>query len=373
MKKPTILVTNDDGITAPGIRVLIKVMRQLGEVVVVAPDSPRSGQGHAITVAEPLRVKLIAEEDDYREYSCNGTPVDCVKLGTQIVLRRKPDLLVSGINHGSNASINVVYSGTMAAVLEAAIDKIPAIGYSLNDYSAKAVFSHTEEYVKQIAADVLENGLPDGVCLNVNFPKIREEEKMQGIKVCRQAMGSWVEEFDERTDPRGRNYYWITGVFSNPDHKEGTDTWALEHNYAAVVPMKFDFTHHEAIEKVRSMSFADKSKADPVPGNNQPEHSIVFNSMIFLQKALKKNSYAFGAFLAVIAPVVFLFLIHFLFGFFSGLANVRPYGIDKFYLLSISINLLLMRYYLVNAKFVKTGKSILAVTFILMILFFVFE
>ena len=268
MKKPTILVTNDDGITAPGIRALIKVMRELGEVVVVAPDRPRSGQGHAITVSEPLRVKLIAEEENYREYSCNGTPVDCVKLGAQIVLKRKPDLLVSGINHGSNASINVVYSGTMAAVLEAAIDKIPAIGYSLNDYSAKAIFSHTEEYVRQIAADVLENGLPDGVCLNVNFPKFREEEEMQGIKVCRQAMGSWVEEFDERQDPHGRNYYWITGVFSNPDHKDGTDTWAIEHNYAAVVPMKFDFTHYEAIDKISKMPFASEVKTDAVSRSN---------------------------------------------------------------------------------------------------------
>ncbi len=260
MKKPTILVTNDDGITAPGIRVLIDVMRTLGDVVVVAPDSPRSGQGHAITVSEPLRLKMLNQEDGYSEYSCNGTPVDCVKLGTQIVLKRKPDLLVSGINHGSNASINVVYSGTMAAVLEAAIDGIPAIGYSLNDYSGKADFSHSVEYVRQIAQGALTEGLPKGVCLNVNFPKIRQEEEIKGVKICRQAMGSWVEEFDERTDPRGRKYYWITGVFSNPDHTDGTDTWALEHNYAAVVPMKFDFTDYEAIKSIGEMSFASWAK-----------------------------------------------------------------------------------------------------------------
>ncbi len=250
MKKPVILVTNDDGIHAPGIRNLIDVMRKIGDVVVVAPDSPRSGQGHAITVSNPLRLKKITEEDGYREYSCNGTPVDCVKLGTQIVLRHKPDLLVSGINHGSNASINVIYSGTMAAALEAAIDQIPAIGFSLDDYSAKADFSHTLQWIELITRKVLDDGIPKGVCINVNFPKIRQEP-IRGIKVCRQAMGSWVEEFDERKDPHGRDYYWITGLFSNPDHVEGTDTWAMENNFAALVPMKFDFTSHETIHGLK--------------------------------------------------------------------------------------------------------------------------
>jgi 5'-nucleotidase len=254
MKEPIILVTNDDGIHAPGIRHLIGVMRKIGEVVVVAPDSPRSGQGHAITVSSPLRLRLITEEDGYREYSCNGTPVDCVKLGTQIVLRRKPDILVSGINHGSNASINVIYSGTMAAALEAAIDQIPAIGFSLDDYSAKADFSHTHHWIEVITRQVIEKGLPRGVCVNVNFPVINPEP-IKGVKVCRQAMGSWVEEFDERKDPHGRDYYWITGLFSNPDHVEGTDTWAMENNFVALVPMKFDFTSHETIEKLKTYNF----------------------------------------------------------------------------------------------------------------------
>ena len=260
MKRPLILVTNDDGINAPGIRSLIRIMRKLGDVVVVAPDSPRSAQSHAITVSEPLRLRPIEETDGYREYSCNGTPVDCVKLGTKIVLRGNPDLLVSGINHGSNASINVVYSGTMAAVIEAAIDRIPAIGFSLNDYSSHAEFQHSEKYVEEISKGVLERGLPDGVCLNVNIPKISDEE-IKGIKICRQAMGSWVEEFDERKDPRGRDYYWITGVFSNPDHREGTDTWAMDKNYIAVVPMMFDLTAHEAISVINDYSFIDKEKS----------------------------------------------------------------------------------------------------------------
>lgn len=259
MKKPLILVTNDDGVNAPGIRTLIRIMRNLGEVVVVAPASQRSAQSHAITVSEPLRLKLIEEADGYREFSCNGTPVDCVKLGTKIVLRDKPDLLVSGINHGSNASINVVYSGTMAAVIEGAIDEIPAIGFSLNDYSPHAIFRHSEKFIEKIAADVLKRGLPKGVCLNVNIPKI-QDEPIKGISVCRQAMGSWVEEFDERKDPRGRDYYWITGVFSNPDHKKGTDTWSMDQNYISVVPMKFDLTAHNAIAEIKGYDFVGDAK-----------------------------------------------------------------------------------------------------------------
>lgn len=266
MKKPVILVTNDDGIHAPGIRHLIEVMRKIGDVVVVSPDSPRSGQGHAITVSSPLRLKKIIEEDGYREYSCNGTPVDCVKLGTQIVLRQKPDILVSGINHGSNASINVIYSGTMAAVLEAAIDQIPAIGFSLDDYSAKADFNHTPPWIEMITRKVLDEGIPKGVCINVNFPKI-SQEPIKGVKVCRQAMGSWVEEFDERKDPHGRDYYWITGLFSNPDHVEGTDTWAMENNFVALVPMKFDFTSHETIQELRTYNF-DNIFAPSAVANN---------------------------------------------------------------------------------------------------------
>lgn len=262
-KRPTILVTNDDGINAPGLRTLVKVMRKLGDVVVVAPDRPRSGQGHAITVSMPLRVSSVHKDEGYQEYRCNGTPVDCVKLGVQIVLRRQPDLLVSGINHGSNASINVVYSGTMAAVIEAAIDKIPAIGFSLDDYEVSANFSHSEEYVEMITREVLEKGMPEGTCLNVNIPAINDEP-IKGVKVCRQSLGSWKERFDERVDPRGRDYFWITGVFSNPDHKEGTDTWAMEQNYVSVVPMKFDLTSYEAIPAIENFDFETKPNSKPV-------------------------------------------------------------------------------------------------------------
>jgi 5'-nucleotidase len=254
--RPTILVTNDDGINAPGIRTLIKVMRRIEgvDIVVVAPDRPRSGQGHAITVSSPLRVRKLKQEDHYVEYGCNGTPVDCVKLGRQVIMRREPDLVVSGINHGSNASINVLYSGTMAAVFEAAVDGIPAVGFSVDDFSHAATLSHTEKFVERITQSVLTNGLPKSICLNVNIPS-KNSKRIKGVKICRQSMGSWVEEFDERVDPRGRDYYWITGVFSNPDNKEDTDTWALEQNYVAVVPMKVDFTAYEVMQHMEAYDF----------------------------------------------------------------------------------------------------------------------
>lgn len=173
-RKPTIFVTNDDGIKAPGIRKLIEIMRGLGRVIVVAPDKPQSGMGHAITIQVPLRLKTIVKEEDYEEYSCNGTPVDCVKLGFKIVLKGRPDLLVSGINHGSNSSINIIYSGTMAAVFEGGMAGVPSIGFSLLDYSAEADFDACEKFVKQITEMVINNGLPEGISLNVNIPAVKE-------------------------------------------------------------------------------------------------------------------------------------------------------------------------------------------------------
>lgn len=246
MNKPTILITNDDGVFAPGIRKLISIARTMGKVVVVAPDSPMSGMSHAITVKTPLRLRKLAEEPDYVEYSCNGTPVDCVKLGEKVVLDEMPDLVLSGINHGSNASVNIVYSGTMAAVLEANIDGIPAIGFSILDYSHSADFSAVDDYLKAIIQNVLINGLPEAVCLNVNIPAVKKEF-IRGIKVCRQAKGHWEEDFDERTDPHERNYYWLTGSFKNGDTDKDTDSWALANNYISVVPVHYDLTAHKAI------------------------------------------------------------------------------------------------------------------------------
>ena len=247
--KPTILLTNDDSIKAPGLRFLIECARPFGKVVVVAPDRPQSGTAHAVTVNHPLRLELIAKEKDYEEYSCNGTPADCVKLAFKVVLKGRADFLFSGINHGTNSSINIIYSGTMAGVFEGAMAGVSSAGFSLTDYRMDADFRSSGRYVKKIMSEVIKNKLPDGICLNVNIPAI-PEKKIRGIKVCRQAEGTWQEDFDERTDPHGRKYYWMTGVFVKTGHGRDTDEWAIEHNYIAVVPVQFDFTANKALKPV---------------------------------------------------------------------------------------------------------------------------
>src|ERR1700750_2277210 len=236
--KPTILVVNDDGITAPGIKALMDTMSEIGHVVVVAPDSPQSGMGHAITIGKPLRLDKVDIYEGIEMYRCSGTPVDCVKVAvTKIFKGQKPDLCVSGINHGLNNGINVLYSGTMSAAVEGAIESIPSIGFSLDDYTWQADFSHCVKYVKEIALQVLANGLPPATLLNVNFPA---GPHIKGIKICRQANAKWSEDFDERIDPYKRPYYWISGVFEVNDKGEDTDSWALENNYVSVVPIQFD-------------------------------------------------------------------------------------------------------------------------------------
>ena len=254
MKKPLILIVNDDGINAPGIRKLISIMNDFGEVVVVAPDGPQSGKGHAITIESTIRCdKVIIDDGPQAEYSCSGTPVDCVKLAVNKLITRKPDLCVSGINHGSNSSINVIYSGTMSAAVEGALEGIPSIGFSLLDYSHEADFSEGEKYIREITQSVLDNNLPEGVCLNVNIPKSVDDKKIKGIKVCRQAKANWVEEFDEREDPKGRKYYWLTGKFVNYDKGDDTDERALENHYISVVPVQFDVTAYHAISKLNNI------------------------------------------------------------------------------------------------------------------------
>ena len=254
MQKPLILVVNDDGINAPGIRKLISIMNDFGEVVVVAPDGPQSGKGHAITIEDAIRCdKVIMDNGPQTEYACSGTPVDCVKLAVNKLLTRNPDLCVSGINHGSNSSINVIYSGTMAAAIEGALEGIPSIGFSLLDHSIAANFSEGEEYIRKITKSVLEKGLPEGVCINVNIPKSVEGKKLKGIKICRQAKGNWEEEFDQRVDPKGRKYYWLTGKFVNYDKGEDTDEIALENHYISIVPVQYDITAHSAISKLNDL------------------------------------------------------------------------------------------------------------------------
>lgn len=248
-EKPVILVTNDDGITAPGIRALVEAVKELGKVVVVAPDKPQSGMGHAITIGQPLRMHSSNEFVDIEAYECSGTPVDCVKLAVDKILHRKPDICLSGINHGANHSINVIYSGTMSAALEASIESIPSIGFSLLDYSIEADFSGAQHFAKILVEQILKKPFDKHLCLNVNVPAV-PLSLLKGLKVCRQAYAKYEEEFSERVDPRGRNYYWLTGEFVNFDKGRDTDVWALNNNYVSVVPVQFDLTHYELKSKL---------------------------------------------------------------------------------------------------------------------------
>lgn len=247
MAKPLILVSNDDGITSRGIRKLVELTKNLGEVVVVAPDSPQSGMGHAITVGDTLRLHKSDLFEGVEAYECSGTPADCVKLAKHHVLKdRNIDLVVSGINHGSNSSISVLYSGTMSAAIEGAIEGHPSIGFSYCDYDPNGDMSHIDEYLIKIVEQALEKKMPKGIALNVNFPVI-QNEKIKGIKVGRQANAAWEEDFDERKDPYGRSYFWMVGNFVNHDKGEDNDEWALANNYVSIVPCQFDMTGHHAI------------------------------------------------------------------------------------------------------------------------------
>tara|TARA_B100000795_G_C22771672_1_gene428156 strand:+ start:389 stop:1165 length:777 start_codon:yes stop_codon:yes gene_type:complete len=255
-KKPLILITNDDGITAPGIRSLINVMNQIGDVVVVAPDSPQSAMGHAITINSTLHCsKIKLDNGPQKEYSCSGTPADCVKLAVNELLDRKPDICVSGINHGSNSSINVIYSGTMSAALEAGIEGIPAIGFSLLDYRWGANFNPLKPAIKSITENALKNGIPQNVVLNVNMPKVDSPEEIKGVKICRQAKAHWIEKFDKRTNPMGKEYYWLTGEFINEDKGEDTDESALNKNFISIVPVQYDLTAHHVIQELNTWDF----------------------------------------------------------------------------------------------------------------------
>ncbi len=243
-KVPVILVTNDDGISAPGIRNLVEAIKDMGKVVVVAPDKPQSGMGHAITIGNPLRLHPMPQVfEGVEAWQCSGTPVDCVKLAVDKILRRKPDLCLSGINHGSNHSINVIYSGTMSAAVEAAIESIPSVGFSLLDYSVEADFSAARKYVRIIVDHMLHNPMDKHLILNVNFPAVPVDQ-IKGLRVCRQAYAKYEEDFLERNDPTGKKYYWLTGKFVNFDKGKDTDVWALEHNYVSVVPVQFDMTNY---------------------------------------------------------------------------------------------------------------------------------
>ena len=248
MKKPLILVTNDDGINAPGIRCLIDVMSEIGEVIVVAPDSPQSGMGHAITVGDKLRLVKSDLFGDIQSFKCSGTPADCVKIAKHYILKnRKINLITSGINHGSNSSISVLYSGTMSAAIEGAIENTPSIGFSLCDYDPNAYLKHTKPYIKKIVKNALVNGIPESIALNVNIPSISNED-IKGFKVCKQANAIWEETFDKRFDPYGREYYWMVGNFVNHDKGNDNDEWAIKNNYISIVPCKFDLSSKKGVD-----------------------------------------------------------------------------------------------------------------------------
>ncbi len=252
-KDPIILITNDDGITAPGILNLIEIVKKItSKVYVVAPDKPQSGMGHAITMNSMLRIQKV-EIEGVVAFSCTGTPVDCVKLAMAKVLPSKPDLIVSGVNHGSNSSINVIYSGTMSAAVEGAIEGIPSIGFSLCNHSIDADFSPSLPFIEKIIQYALKNPMDKNICWNVNFPAI-QADLINGIKICRQAKAVWEEEFQERNDPSGKPYYWLTGKFVNHEaDKKDTDEWALDNGYISLVPIQFDVTAYKSIEGLKEI------------------------------------------------------------------------------------------------------------------------
>lgn len=248
-EEPIILITNDDGVSSLGIRSLVDAVRGLGKIVVVAPDKPQSGMGHAITIGHPLRLYEVELFEGVKAYSCSGTPVDCVKLAVDKILHRKPDICISGVNHGSNHSINVIYSGTMSAAMEAAIESIPAVGFSLMDYGAEPDFTASKYYARMIVEKMLKKKLPQHFLLNVNIPKAPLEE-IKGYKICKQAYAKYQEKFVERKDPHGRKYYWLTGEFVNFDKSKDTDVWSLANGYVSVVPVEFDLTDYGLKQKL---------------------------------------------------------------------------------------------------------------------------
>ena len=247
-----ILITNDDGITAPGLHNLVEAVKDLGKIVVVAPDKPQSGMGHAITIGTPLRLHKVSAFENIEAWQCSGTPVDCVKLAVDKVLHRKPDLCLSGINHGANHSINVIYSGTMSAAVEAAIESIPSVGFSLLDFNIEADFSASRKYARIIVERLLQRKQNKHTVLNVNIPAL-PAELIRGIKICRQAYAKYEEDFIERKDPNGRRYYWLTGEFVNFDRGKDTDVWALANQYVSVVPVQFDLTNYVLKTKLEKL------------------------------------------------------------------------------------------------------------------------
>lgn len=251
--RPQILVTNDDGINAKGINCLVQAIKHLGDITVVAPDGPRSAQSTAITVHDPLRYWKQYEEPGVVAYRCNGTPCDCVKVGAHAIMKQLPDLLVSGINHGSNSSVNIRYSGTMGAAFDGLMMGITSVGLSLCSHDPDADFSEAVRLSVPLVEKVLRDGLPKNVCLNVNFPNI---PSVKGLRVARQCRGTWKENFVERKDPMGRTYFWLTGDYINLEPEAvDTDESVIAAGYASVTPCKIDVTDYEALNEISCFNY----------------------------------------------------------------------------------------------------------------------
>jgi len=253
-EKPLILISNDDGVNAKGLHELVNALAGLGEIIVMAPDGPRSGASCAITSEYPIKYHEVEQKPDLTIYKCNGTPVDCMKLALFELLPRCPDLILSGINHGDNSSVNIHYSGTMGVVIEGCLKGIPSIGFSLCNHAVDADFSKMLPYVRQIVVETLKNGLPQGTCLNVNAPMADE---IRGVRICRQTKGEWTNEWKQNNHPRGGKYFWLTGSYSNLEPKaEDTDQWALSNNFIAITPVQVDMTAYTFLDELKHWNLA---------------------------------------------------------------------------------------------------------------------
>lgn len=250
LKKPYILITNDDGIAAPGIHALVMALKQIGDVVVVAPDSERSAVGHAITLSDPLRVANFSKNGMWSGFSVSGTPADCVKIAVGVLLDRRPNLVVSGINLGSNTGINVIYSGTVSAATEGTILGIPSLAVSLSTYT-DPLFEPAAEFAVMISQIVLKNGLPARTLLNINVPNVPKSE-IRGVEITRQGMANFAEGFDKRIDPHNRVYYWMDGKKEEIQAEEDVDDEVIKKHKISITPIKYDLTNYEFIDELRS-------------------------------------------------------------------------------------------------------------------------
>ncbi len=334
-KQPIILISNDDGITAGGIASLIAVAKDYGHVVVIAPDSPQSAQGHSITIEDPIRLRRVhLFGPDVEAYECSGTPVDCIKIAKYVVLKDRPvRLCLSGVNHGSNASTNVLYSGTMSAAMEASLEGIPSIGFSLLDFSADADFATSQHIIRRLVDRALKHGLGNADLLNVNIPKLPLRD-LKGIRICRQAKGHWAEDFQEGEDPMGRKYYWLKGKYIYQDEGDDSDIWALENGFVSVVPVMHDLTDYKALDSLDHLTgcnfcnfclFLRFVGAGLIMAVLPPTNLLTLTCLLMF-----KNKFLNGFITGVIIPLVAFVVVYYLDRALASSTSVNITGNDKF-------------------------------------------